>query len=39
MNHIVLNYKNNIKSGWRVIFDLINHALQEDSDKISRTAY
>jgi brefeldin A-inhibited guanine nucleotide-exchange protein len=39
MHSIVLNYKSNIKSGWRVIFDLINFGLQEESDKISRTAF
>lgn len=39
MHTIVLNYKSNIKSGWRVIFDLINFGLQEESDKISRSAF
>ncbi|KAM3147892.1 hypothetical protein pb186bvf_000220 [Paramecium bursaria] len=39
INSIVLNHKSNIKSGWRVIFDLINLGLKEDNEKNSRIAF
>jgi brefeldin A-inhibited guanine nucleotide-exchange protein len=39
VNHIVLNYKYAIKGGWRIIFDLINYALAEESVIVSRSAY
>ncbi|CAD8122619.1 unnamed protein product [Paramecium sonneborni] len=39
INHIVLNHKHNIRSGWRMIFGLITLGLKEDNDKICKIAF
>ncbi|CAD8200740.1 unnamed protein product [Paramecium pentaurelia] len=39
INHIVLNHKHNIRSGWRMIFGLIALGLKEENDKICKIAF
>ncbi|CAD8196568.1 unnamed protein product [Paramecium octaurelia] len=39
INHIVLNHKHNIRSGWRMVFGLITLGLKEENDKISKMAF
>lgn len=39
INILVLSHKNNLKNGWRVIFDLINLGLKEENKKVTSIAY
>jgi brefeldin A-inhibited guanine nucleotide-exchange protein len=39
INHIVLNNYSNIRSGWKVIFGLINLGLKEEEERVYKISF